>query len=670
MGMNGLYPTLQTMRTTLRSFLFGATLLAGGAVMAQGHTIYVHGHANPCSPAIAGSTVTIWSYGTVSGVSTSATATLNENCYYYVEMLVADTAGWVAVQGSCGNGMSTVDTVAYSLTPPFTTDVIVDLNCGSGGGACSACINMASNSPFTATFSSCTTGGTGPYSYLWDFSGPGGGGFTGDSISHTFQGAGTYAACLNVIGPNGVVACSTCETVYVNTNGTVSLNPPASCQACITVEQAQGGGMLTPFVANFTSCSTGGTPPFTHTWALPDGSVSTLANATFQFPIEGAYGVCLTIQDANNCTSTACDTVIVDANGGINTTVPWYDCLNVLWGNATIGTPCDDGNPATSNEVWDANCNCVPQSSSTCQACMTVNQAIDANGPIPFMVSLDNCSTGEFPMTQHWTLNGISLSTETGFTHLFNSVGPHWICLTTTCADGTTSTTCDSLTFNSAGMLDGSNPTDPCEAGFWVMQAYQNGDTLGGEPIPNTLWIWNLSHGGTGLFQFLWNFGDGTSSTEPFPTHVYAGTGPYLLCLTINDSEGCTDTYCDTVSVDENGIYNGMITGTGNMKSVLTINVIEELGTSVAEVPALEGLELWPNPTTNELNITLASSMHGTVPVMVLDAAGRLVLTTQQSLTNGTNRFVLDTSPLDAAMYLLHIGDHRTLTTRRFVKTD
>lgn len=657
------------MRSILRTLTFGLLAGTGLSAAAQGHTIFVAGHANPCSPAIAGSTVNIFVYGN-SGSGVSATATMNENCYYYLELLVPDTTGWVSVQGPCGNGTSAVDTVAYSLTPPFTTDVIVDLNCGSAGGACSACINMTSNSPFTATFSSCTTGGTGPYTYLWDFSGPGGGGVPGDNISHTFQGAGTYAACLNVIDANGMVACSTCETVYVDSQGNVSLNPPAGCQACFTITQASGGGMLTPFVAEFTNCSTG-PGPLDLSWWLPDGTTSIQANETFTFNGPGVYAVCLTINDGAACNNSLCDTVVVDPNGGINTIPVWYDCTGVLWGTSTVGTPCDDGDPATENDIWNGNCYCVGTPvTSTCSACMTVNQAIDGNGPVPFMVSLDNCSTGEFPMTQQWTLNGISLSTAAGFTHLFNGVGPHAICLTTTCADGTTSTTCDTLVFNSDGMLNGTNPFDPCEAGFWVLQAYQNGDTIGGEPIPNTLWIWNLSNGGTGLFQFLWNFGDGTSSTEPFPTHVYAGTGPYLLCLTIWDNEGCTDTYCDTVSVDENGIYNGMIVGGGNMKSVLTINVIQELGTSVAELPALSELELWPNPVASELNITLGSDRHATVPVMVIDASGRTVLTMQQTLVNGTNRFHLDTAPLDAGLYLLRIGDQDAMTVRRFVKAE
>jgi hypothetical protein len=36
-----------------------------------------------------------------------------------------------------------------------------------------------------------------------------------------------------------------------------------------------------------------------------------------------------------------------------------YDCVNVPGGLSLPGTPCDDGDPLTANEVWNTNCDCV-----------------------------------------------------------------------------------------------------------------------------------------------------------------------------------------------------------------------------------------------------------------------------------------------------------------------
>ncbi|HRF81214.1 MAG TPA: hypothetical protein PL070_14140, partial [Flavobacteriales bacterium] len=166
--------------------LFTLTIAAAtwlGAA-AQGHTIYVLGHANPCNPAMAGSVVSITVEGQT-GTSITAVTTLNENCYYYLQLLVPDTAGLITVQGSCGNGAAAADSAFYSLTPPFTVDVVIDLNCGIAPPACQACISMDQTAPNTATFTSCSSGGVAPYTYLWDISGPGGGGIQGSSISHS-----------------------------------------------------------------------------------------------------------------------------------------------------------------------------------------------------------------------------------------------------------------------------------------------------------------------------------------------------------------------------------------------------------------------------------------------------------------------------------------------------
>ncbi len=63
------------------------------------------------------------------------------------------------------------------------------------------------------------------------------------------------------------------------------------------------------------------------------------------------------------------------------------------------------------------------------------------------------------------------------------------------------------------------------------------------------IWFPNPS---TGYESLLWNFGDGTTSTDDFPVHTYADTSihSYLVCLTVTDTVlQCTNTFCDSVYV-------------------------------------------------------------------------------------------------------------------------
>lgn len=62
--------------------------------------------------------------------------------------------------------------------------------------------------------------------------------------------------------------------------------------------------------------------------------------------------------------------------------------------------------------------------------------------------------------------------------------------------------------------------------------------------VPYTAVMDNTSHGGT---DFLWYFGDGSSSTEINPTHLYNDTGTYIITLVATDTSTCNKT--DTASL-------------------------------------------------------------------------------------------------------------------------
>ena len=60
---------------------------------------------------------------------------------------------------------------------------------------------------------------------------------------------------------------------------------------------------------------------------------------------------------------------------------------------------------------------------------------------------------------------------------------------------------------------------------------------------------WSFTNQSTGADLYQWYFGDGQSSTEANPTHVYSQAGTYEVCLVASDSCGRQDSSCSNLVV-------------------------------------------------------------------------------------------------------------------------
>jgi hypothetical protein len=346
----------------------------------------------------------------------------------------------------------------------------------------------------------------------------------------------------------------------------------------------------------------------------------------------------------------------------INCTNSMIDCVGIVGGPNLPGTPCNDNNPLTNNDVWSANCLCEG----------TTGGNVDCLG-VPGGSSLPGTACTNFlGVTGIWTADCICDTDTTGggadCLGIINGPNvPGAPCQNPATGD-------DGYWSNNCVCVADTAATE-CSANFWVMQAYTYGDSVnnpggGTEPIPNEVWVWNLTSGGQAPYTYLWSFGDGTSSTEGYPTHFYANGGPYQLCLTIADAEGCTSTYCDEVSIDENGIYTGLIVDgrPGMLRSGFTIRVITELPTGVDERNVVEEVAMWPNPVEDIIGLSFTSSRSANLGLSIMDLNGRVIRTSNNAVSVGNNRHSISVADLDAGMYLLQITDGTQSTSRRFVK--
>lgn len=164
------------------------------------------------------------------------------------------------------------------------------------------------------------------------------------------------------------------------------------------------------------------------------------------------------------------------------------------------------------------------------------------------------------------------------------------------------------------------------------------------------------------LGQFTWDFGDGSTSNDAYPSHVYAVDGIYNVCLTYGTPVGALCTYCHEIGIDAGGNIV-LRTDAG-----FTVNVVPfGTNTGVETIPAAS-FDIYPNPVTNAANLTLYSDNAKTYTVEIFNATGQLLKSFNVEAAAGRNDVKLSTDDLAKGMYLMNVRFDSKTISRSFVK--
>ncbi|WP_242928581.1 S8 family serine peptidase [Pontibacter vulgaris] len=148
----------------------------------------------------------------------------------------------------------------------------------------------------------------------------------------------------------------------------------------------------------------------------------------------------------------------------------------------------------------------------------------------------------------------------------------------------------------------------------------------------------------TAAKAWLWNFGNGDTSTAKDPVYTYAEPGIYKVQLRITDKFGCLE---DTVS------------------QALEI----KLDTPTAAPDQLDKLlQLYPNPTTGLVKVYIANQgniLLSKEQITLTDMLGKTFYPSIKQVTN--HEFILDLNGLADGVYLVRITLNQTTVTRRII---
>lgn len=137
---------------------------------------------------------------------------------------------------------------------------------------------------------------------------------------------------------------------------------------------------------------------------------------------------------------------------------------------------------------------------------------------------------------------------------------------------------------------------------------------------------------------YMWDFGDGQTSTTTTPIHTFPTPGRYVVCLTAINICGSRD-ICDTIS-------------TGNVS---------------IQDPLTENLKVFPNPAQDKFFIQVEGIQLANSKIQLVDVNGRIVLSMQEKTLNSGDKIEFDVSTLASGLYLLKIDANSHQVVRKVI---
>ncbi len=203
----------------------------------------------------------------------------------------------------------------------------------------------------------------------------------------------------------------------------------------------------------------------------------------------------------------------------------------------------------------------------------------------------------------------------------FPANGIYTVCLWIMTADNCVNTYCDTVHVNCV--------VPSCEATFTAdaVNAPSVNFTSSCFVSPGTVMGWD------------WDFGDGNTSTAEHPMHTYSNDGNYEVCLTITTTDSCAYTTCDSVSI-------------------MSLGVTEQLPKT--------GLQTYPNPAGDWLNVQVGQQQAGKATLQLLDLTGKLVLKRQVTLKANKNER-LNIAHIKPGTYLLKVTTSANTTVKKLM---
>jgi PKD repeat protein len=445
---------------------------------------------------------------------------------------------------------------------------------------------------------------------------------SGGTLKKSFNQSGTYTVLLTAKTPYCSDAVE--KKVYIH-------NYPSPNFVFNFAGNCQGSNVL------FTNKTDSlGENSVTYLWDFGDGEYSASVSPNHIFKKSGSFKVTLTAVTLPHCSQTISKTITIHplpipaftwsnvcegekvAFTNQSTIAANYTIVSYLWrfgdgATATVINPQHKYASAGNYEVT-----LITKSNSGCTDSVTKTVTVYPRPKADFLAAdvcqgnamqfTDNSSVSQGSVSKYfWIFDATDTSTAQNPKYTFNDTGAHTVYLAVE---------------TNLGCRDSVSK---------VVRTY---------PIPDAAYTFSVSAQNVTFsandpnqFSYLWNFGDGNSSTSANPAHAYAATGKYAVKLTVKSSKGCESTFTDSVTINTIGLAK-------SLRAHFNVNI-------------------FPNPFTNVTTLEYTLSKPSNIEARLYDMQGNelavIVRSTKQNAGKYAHEISAEKLNLTSGMYLIKL---------------
>ncbi len=413
---------------------------------------------------------------------------------------------------------------------------------------CVAYFNHQATSCNTVNFSESVYWQDGPPNiWNWNF-GDGTNPASGQNVTHTFPGNGTYYVCLTM-QTTDYCTNTWCDSIVVNCAPTCTADADfqIDSSACPTIQ--------------FTNTSTGSGIDTSWAWSFELQGSSNQENPSFTFG-NGSYQVCLTIQTDDGCSDIECKTVTTSCIPSCNSafqinyggscgnytftdlsTVNLDTIASWNWdfGDGTTSTQPNPVHYYAQNGLYHISLTITTNSGCTSTfldaipiTCHSCHAGFDTTrAACNVFTFTDTSITQQNILGWDWDFGDGFTSTQQNPVHTYNFVGTYTAKLRIFTMDNCVDSVMHDITITCVQpcLADFNYTINSCTANFTD----------------------NSISGNSTIAYRKWNFGDGNTlytTSNTTPQHTYTANGNYTICLEITGADSCKNTQCQTISLN------------------------------------------------------------------------------------------------------------------------